>query len=155
MTTNYARAYTEVLKILKFLPNDEYEKIPKKKIDFYEKHKDNNYIYTFDVSKSLDTQNISREANAIIVSLFRDFYATEMQKQKLNNILVNNENKYQNELREKYNQDNLFLNNNLKKDEIIENENMNHSMQMIEYKQEKFITKIIKKIKAFFQKKEI
>lgn len=148
MTTNYARAYTEVLEILNFLPNEEYEKIPKEKIDFYERNKDNNYVYTFDASKSLDTQNISREANAIIVSLFRDFYATEMQKQKLNNILVNNENKYQKQLREQYNPDDIFKKSD--KEPEIEQEISQDNVSMIEYK-ESIFRKIVNKIKCFFK----
>ena len=40
MNNTYRRAYTELLEILKYLPQEEYEKIPKEKIEFYEKNKD-------------------------------------------------------------------------------------------------------------------
>ena len=105
MNDNYARAYTEVLEILNYLPNEEYNKIPKWKIEFFNKNKDNNYIYTFD-----KLENISKEANAIIVSLFRDYFATPIQKEKLDKILNQNEIKYQENLSEKYNPDSIFKN---------------------------------------------
>ena len=46
MTNNtYARAYTEILEIIKYFPKEEYAKIPKEKIEFYRKNMDTNYNY--------------------------------------------------------------------------------------------------------------
>ena len=89
----YARAYTEVLEILKYFPEDEYKKIPAEKINFYKNHMDKNYEFTINPKIDLGSQNISKEANAIIVSLFRDYYATEEQKIKINEILGLNQKK--------------------------------------------------------------
>ena len=36
---NYANAYTEVLEILKYIPKEDYNKIPKNKIELYETNK--------------------------------------------------------------------------------------------------------------------
>ena len=44
MNNNYSKAYTEVLEIIKYFPEEEYSKIPKEKIDFYKKNMDKNYI---------------------------------------------------------------------------------------------------------------
>ena len=47
MVNEYSRNYTEVLEILKYIPIDEYNKIPKQKIEFYEKYKDRScLLYT-------------------------------------------------------------------------------------------------------------
>lgn len=108
MNRTYSIAYTEILEILKYLPKDEYNKIPKEKIDFFEKNKDNNYVCKFDVSKSLEEQNISPKANTIIVSLFMDYFANSDQKEQIKNILNQNEDAKQKSLREKYNPDNIF-----------------------------------------------
>ena len=40
MNNTYSKAYTEVLEIINHFSEDEYKKITKEKIDFYEKHKD-------------------------------------------------------------------------------------------------------------------
>ena len=69
----YARAYTEVLEILKHFPDEEYKKIPIEKINFYKSHMDKNYKFTINPEMDLANQNISKEANAIIVTLFRDY----------------------------------------------------------------------------------
>lgn len=146
MTSRYAKAYTEVLEILKYLPVEEYNKISKEEIDFYEMHRDKDYIYSYNPTLTLKEQNISREANVILVIIFRDFFATDMQKEKLNKILVNNERIYQEELREIYNLDDLFKDN-------ISNEKIeaSESVSMIEYK-ESFFTKILNKIKRIFHR---
>lgn len=148
MTNTYAKAYTEVLEIIKYLPSEEYKRIPKEKIIFYENNKDNSYNYNFDSTKSLNEQEVSREARAIIVSLFRDFFCTPIQKEKLQKMLLNNEQKYQEELRKKYNPDNLFKN---KKEEKVEEYIVTNETTMIEYK-ESILKKIINKIKKIFHK---
>lgn len=45
MTGSYAKAYTEILEILRYLPKEEYNKILKEKIEFYKKNKDDSYNY--------------------------------------------------------------------------------------------------------------
>ena len=104
------RSYTEILEIIKYLPKDEYDRIPKEEIEFYNENKDNSYSFSFDPNKTLQEQNISRETNALIVMLFRNYIATEQQKEKLDIILKQNEEEYQAKLREQYSYDKLFKN---------------------------------------------
>ena len=47
MNNTYSLSYVEVLEILKHIPKEDYEKIPKEKIEFYENNKDKNYIYIY------------------------------------------------------------------------------------------------------------
>lgn len=143
MTNELARAYTEVLEILKYLPADEYSKIPSEEIEFYENHKDCNYIYNYNPKNTIKSQNISREAIAILVTIFRDFFATHAQKEKLNNILNANEQKYQGELRKKHNPDNIFKDKVFSQVYQADNE-LNNAM--VEHK-DTFFNKILIKIK--------
>ena len=147
MTTTYAMAYTELLELLRYLPKEEYDRIPKEKIEFYEKNKDKNYEFVFDPAKPLQEQNISRKTNGIIVMLFRDYFATEEQKEKLKTILKRNDEKLQKEASEKYNPDNLF-----KQRNIIETGQVEENNALIEYK-ESIFTKIIKFIKRIIKRK--
>ena len=48
---------------------------------------DKNYNFKINPEIDLAEQNISKEANAIIVNLFTDYYATEEQKVKIKEIL--------------------------------------------------------------------
>ena len=153
MKSNYPKAYTEVLEIIKYLPKEEREKIPAEKIKFYEQNCDKEYEFKFDISKPIDEQKTLRETNAIIIILFRDYFATPEQKEKLEKILIQNEKKHQEELREKYNPDNIFKKseNSKKEAETIE------TMALVEVKKDNVIKEIFKKIINFikgFNKKD-
>lgn len=150
MTNSYSRACTEVLVLLKYyLKDDDYNKIPKDVIAFYEKNKDVNYEYKIDTNLSLEEQEISEKANAIIITIFRDYFASETQKEKLERILINNDKVIEERKREQYNPDDIFKNNKI--EEIQEEQNIEDT-QMIEYREENILNKIINKIKGFFEK---
>lgn len=97
MIDRYAKAYTEVLEIISYFPREEQEKIPAEKIEFYRANMDKEYEYSINPEIELSKQYISREANAILVGLFRDYFATEKQKEVLENILKQNQEKAENE----------------------------------------------------------
>ena len=143
----YARAYTEVLEMLKYLPHEELNRIPKEKIDFFERNKDKSYKFNISLEKPLAEQNISVEANSVIITLFRDYFAAYTQREKLKNILEQNEMRYQEELRVKYNPDNIFKKRN-QENEIEENRIQNE-VALIEYKESMF-RKFINKLKSIF-----
>ena len=136
INNTYARAYTEVLEILKHFPEEEYKKIPVEKINFYKNNMDKNYKFTIDPEIDLANQNISKEANAIIVTLFRDYYATEEQKVKINEILDLNQKKEELEKKKKYNPDDIFRNNQQLNRDI---ENLDTTTQLVKYKENFFV----------------
>ena len=49
VTTNYARVFSEVYEILKYLPQEFIEKIPKKLIVTIAKNRDTSYIFDYDL----------------------------------------------------------------------------------------------------------
>ena len=69
MTNTYARAYTEVLEILNYLSKEEYSKIPEEKIRYFKENMDKDYIFTVNPRIDLSLQKISKETNAILISL--------------------------------------------------------------------------------------
>ena len=136
INTIYAKAYTEVLEIIKHFPEEEYNKIPKEKIEFYKDNRDKDYNFTINPEIDLSEQNISAEANSIIVNLFRDYFATEEQKIKIKEILDLNQKKEEQEKKEKYNPDDIFKkeNKNTKLTNIETSENNTDTM-LIEHKE--------------------
>ena len=145
--TKYANAYYEVLEILKYISLEDYNKIPKNKIKLFEINANKEYNFTYNPSKTLYEQNVSKTTKYIIAILFRDYWATEEQKRKI--IANQNYNRYKEEERkkEKYNPYNIFEN--CKKNEAIK---MNVSNGLTLLKKEIWYRKIFRKIKAFFTK---
>lgn len=150
MINTYAKAYTEVLEILKYFSEEEYSKIPQEKIDFYKNNMDRNYNYNINPNIDLSQQYISKEANAILITLFRDYFATESQKKILNNLLNQNQNKLENIKREKYNSNDIFKNNH--KSTIIENKDNNQETALINISNIKWYEKIWNLFKNLFRK---
>lgn len=108
-----------------------------------------NYVFKYDMYKDLDSQNVSTKAKTIIAILFRDYWATEEQRNKIIEYEKYDRQRIELAKREKYNPDVIFKKQ-LKPDAIEKKESENISL--IEVK-ETIITKIIKKLKVLFKKK--
>ena len=145
ISNTYAKAYTEVYEILNYLDEEELSKIPQEKIEFYKENRDKEYKFQINPTMNLDRQNFLRETYAIIISLFRDYIATDNQKVGLDKLLMDNQEIKENEKREKYNLDEIFKN---RKKEI----ESNNLPMPIEVKKEKFLKQIIDYIKSWFNK---
>ena len=141
-----AYAYKEIYEILKIFPSELVNKIPKDKIEFF--YQNMNYDYEYNISKeTFDGQTMLDETKAILTILFRDYWATPEQKEKLLNFTKNAEIVIEKENREKYNPDNLFKNRS-----INHIENVQQEQALVEYK-ESFLKRIINKIKNLFKLK--
>lgn len=152
MTTSYAKACTEVLEILKYLPEEEYNKIPKEKIESFEKNKDKEYVFKYNPKIDYTKQNISEKTSAIIITLFRDYFATDRQKNILEQILAQNDREIEEEKKKKYAYENIFKD--TKKEKIENSVEVKKETELIEIEEKSFIKKIFSKIKRFFSKKE-
>lgn len=149
VSVRYRNAYTEVLEIIKYLPKKELAKIPEEKIAYFERNKNVNHSFKFEVSIPLEEQNISRETNAIILNLFNDYFLSEEQQNKLKSILDANEKIYMEKQREMYNPDNIFESKQIvKQNEMPEKTNN----LPIEIKKENIIIKLVNFIKKIFNK---
>ena len=127
MNNKYAKAYTEVVELLNALPIDEFSQIPSEEIEFYKENMDKDYNFLIDSGVDLSKQNISFEANSIIIDIFQIYFATEEQKKKIEKILEKNSAEEDALKRERYNPDNIFkkeVSSNIKVEEKIENKNV-------------------------------
>lgn len=149
MNDKYSKAYTEVLEIISYFSEEEYSKIPSEKIKFYEDNKDKDYKYKINPKMDLQEQNISREAEAILIILFRDCFATEKQKEILNNLLKQNQEKADQEKYEKYNPNDIFKNSKNSNKEIANDE---EKLLPLIIKEEKWYIKVLEFFKSIFNK---
>ena len=143
MDNNYKKAYTEVVEVLKYVPNEELKKIPQEIIQALNEFSDKNYEYKIDKSVPFENQILLDETKSILAVLFRDYWATDYQREQ---ILISEkieENKLNEELSKNYNPDDLFKNR--------KKNNLFSSSEMIVY-EEKWYKKFLKYIKNFFRK---
>ena len=106
MNNTYECSYVEVLEILKHIPEQEYNKIPKELIEFYEKHMDKSYKYEYNPI----SPKTSRKTDSIIINLYKNYIASNDERKQIEERLLLNYQKSELEKREQYNPDNLFKN---------------------------------------------
>lgn len=145
ITKDYAKAYREVVTILSYVPEEDLQKIPREKIDFYINNMDKNYEYKIDEDKEFEEQEMSEITKAVLANIFRDYWATPYQKERIEAKEKYDLEKLEEEKKEKYNPDNIFKNR--QHVEINTNSNL-----PIEVKKENFFKKLINFIKRIIIK---
>ena len=150
MEKKYARAYTEVLELLKHIPEDEVDKIPKTELQFYENNCDKNYKYEYNDELRVDEQIISREANTVIIAIYMNHFANENQKSVIEKILKQNSVEEEKKKEEKYDIDKIYeRNRKMHESGEINKENLPVDISKNE---DSLIKRIINKIKSLFKR---
>ena len=150
MENSLSKAYAEVLLILSYMEQKYIDMIPKKLLELFNEEKDKNYQPKINPNISLAEQNLQRKTLALLAMLNLNYWCKdEKEKEEILKIYSENDKKIEAEMRERYNQDNLF-----KKEEKEEqnNEIKEESTEIIEYKEKNIFRKILEKIKTFFKK---
>ena len=114
------------------MPDEDVKKIPEEKLEFYKTNMDNEYNYNLDMTKEFEEQEMSEITKAILANIFRDYWATPYQKERIEAKEKYDLEKIEEEKREKYNPDNIFKNK--KEETVIENTNL-----PVEIKRETFL----------------
>lgn len=146
MNVGTQEMYSEVYSILNLLGSSCITKLPKSLFKMIEEEKSSTYNLQYSEDQSLSEQNIKRESLSMIALFHLNYWCnSDEEKEQLKQLLKNNEEKHQAEIREKYNPDNLFKNN---KQETIQEANVNsNNLAIVEYK-ESILKKFINKIKS-------
>lgn len=140
-----ACAYKEIYEILRIFPQELVAKIPQEKIRFFRNNMDNSYQYNIS-KETFDGKTMLEETKAILTILFRDYWATSMQKEKILAYENSAKNKLEEEKRIQYNSDNLFK----KQDQPRYFKEQIEKNSVVEYK-ENIFKKIINKILSIFK----
>ena len=154
MVESLTIASAEINDILKFLTNEQVNKIPEKLRIFFKKSAKEGYISNIDPNKSILEQDITPQTKDILIMFYRKYWSNEEQKNRIDEILIQNEKAYQEKINKKYNVNNIFENTNntqtinIQTQEITQEPN---SIMVIE--KETIWQKVIGKIKKIFNKK--
>ena len=144
MEDNYQKAYKEILEILKYVPEESVKKIPQEMRDMFEKEQLKTYDFQIDTSKTFEEQELLEETKAILANIFRDYWATPYQKERIEIKEKYDRQQSEEQKRRIYNPNDLFKNKNNRNTDFEKLSNL-----PIEVKKESFFKKIIN----FFKKK--
>lgn len=156
MDDNYSKAYKEIVEILKYVPEESVNKIPKEMRDMFEAEQLKTYNFQIDTEKPFEEQELLEETKAILANIFRDYWATDYQKARIIEKENQDREEWERQKREKYNPNDIFKNrntttndNNISQDiqeQLNEEYNKNLPMEV----KENYYKKIINFFKKLF-----
>ncbi|MCL2859178.1 MAG: hypothetical protein FWF46_01130 [Oscillospiraceae bacterium] len=146
MDVETRQAYSEVNRFLELIGEELSSKIPLKLRNFFKREMDNSYIPTLNADTPIKEQTLKRKTLAIIAGLNLQYWVKDEEKKKeLTEIYTQNNINYQNEIKEKYNPDNLFKNR--ERPSIIEK---TEEDAMVVHEELSLFKRIVNKIKNIF-----
>ena len=139
----YAKSYTEILEIFKYIPENLLKKIPNSIIKKYYENMDKSYKYAYDIGRSLEDQKVSQLTKILLANIYIKYWATERDKKRIEiydrKILEKNEI----EKRKKYNIGNIFTNNT---NTATANHIVDENRSLIEVKKKSFFSGVNAKL---------
>ena len=154
VTKEFAEASAEINEILKYMPKEEVEKIPSKLREFFKEVSSKDYVTNINPNMPLDKQQIKEKTKDIIALIYRNYWCSEEERKELDQKLIENDKKFEEELREKYNPDNIFKNNvtTTKKEESeVKEEKIEQSL--VPQETGKWYQRFLDMVKRWFKKK--
>ncbi len=105
------------------------------------------YDFEIDKEKPLSEQNISKEARAILANIFKQYWATDYQRERIESKEKYDMEQLEKEKYEKYNPDDIFK----RRQTNMQTESISDNVSMVEYKIPIF-KRLMDKIKGLFIK---
>ena len=142
VSSEYSKSISEVLDILKHTNKDDVDKISPQFMKFLVENANKEYIPKLDHTKRIKDMGLNEKTIGILSIINTKFWCTPEQKEIFNDKLKENQKIYEEELRKKYNPNNLFKDRKIK----VEN-NVEDSVAMVEHKES-----IFSEIKNWFKR---
>lgn len=146
MNVQTQEIYSEVYCILNLLGESYIKKLPVSLFNMIKEERRQDYNPKYDSKINLEQQNIKRETLSMIALFHLNYWCnSDEEKNELKTLFKTNEEKYQAEIRKKYNPDNLFKKRSVQQEKYTET----NEVVMVEYKEPLF-KRFINKIKRIF-----
>ena len=107
---DYAKAYTELLEIIKYFSKESLEKLPKENIEMYNIEKDRDYNFTYNEELELDEQNVSKLTTILLANLYIQYLASEEERNRIKERDQKELELLEKQKREMYNSNKIFEN---------------------------------------------
>ena len=145
-------ASTEVLEVLPNLIKEDYEKIPKKFIEFLKEHENEKYKKEFDFSKPLEELGLNKNSLLVLGVIYRMFLASESEKEDFDRMLIENELDEEKTKKERFSPDNIFKKRQSFEDVIEEIKSIEENKGDLLDKNRNWFEKLLGKIRNLFRK---
>ena len=151
MKPEYREAFEEIYEIFSLMPKELLKKIPTKFYEMIEEERDTNY--SPNIQEPLEKQKLKNETIIILGLIYRDFLCSLDEKKRLQEKDAKEfqevEKALEEEIREKYNPDDIFKNRNRV---VPQEEQPSEETRMTLVQEEKWYQKIFNLIKNLFHR---
>ena len=144
----YTEAFVEVSEIFKLMPKTMLDKIPNRFRPIIENEKSTTYISN--IKEPLEQCTLKEETIIILSLIYRDFLCSKEEKERLQYRDAQKIKEAENELRERYNTDNIFKNK--VKTNIDNTTETQENLSLVKYEEDKWYKKIFSIIKRIFKR---
>ena len=144
----YKEAFVEVSEIFKLMPKTMLNKIPSRFRQIIENEKST--TYTSNIKEPLEQCTLKEETIIILSLIYRDFLCSKEEKERLQYRDAQKIKEAEDELREKYNPDNIFKNR--VKANINNTTEIQENLSLVKYEEDKWYKKIFSIIKRIFKR---
>lgn len=152
MKPEYREAFEEIYEIFNLMPKELLNKIPTKFYEMIEEERDTNYFPN--IQEPLEKQKLKNETIIILGLIYRDFLCSQDEKRRLQEKdareLQEVQKSIEDEIRQKYNPDDIFKNR--KQSVIEETQHTEENTSMIVVQEDKWYKKIFNIIKNLFKR---
>ena len=143
MENELSKAYSEVYEILKYIPLEQYNKVPKEVINVFKTKRDKSYKVRINPALPLESQNLQRKTLILLSVLNLDYWCQEEEREEILNIY------WQNEKARKNEQDEYIVFGN--GDSAVAASDV--GTDLVVYREASMLEKILIKIKHIFKRK--
>ena len=105
---NYSEAAVEVLDLLSNTDINDVKKIPTNFIQFLKDNSATDYVSKLDKTKPIDNLDLRKETRELLGIIYRNWWATEEERQQIYKQIRDEERKMEEELERKYKYEDLF-----------------------------------------------
>ena len=140
--SKYSKAAVEVLDILKHTKKEDAEKVSKEFIQFLEENSSEEYVSNLDHTKTIKEMDLEQETQDVLGYVYLKYWAEQQAKDNFRAKIRELEKIRQEELREKYNPDEIFKQSKKTKQNI-------EDVKLPVIQKQTFIQRIIRAIKRF------
>lgn len=144
-----AKAYKEVYEILKKVSKKDLEKIPKEVLIMLQTNMDKDYKYQVLEDVDFEKQQMLRETKILLAIIYRDFWATEYERDRINKKVNYDVQKYEEDKKQKYSSNDIFVNVKKKQESVQEKTDLpiviqkqNFFVKLINYIKKKFFNNV-------------
>ncbi len=149
MKEEYREAFSEVAQIIDLMPSNLSNRIPLGFKQIIEAEKSKTYMPN--ITEPIEECELMVETTVILAVIYRDFLCSKEERATLIERDSNDLAKFEEELREKYNPDNIFKNRNTA--QYSNEEYQTGQTAIVEYKEKNFLQKLFDRIRHFFKRK--